>query len=244
MKTSISFTLEADSIAKCYANGWQALDAVSFRVEAGSVFGLLGKNGAGKTTLIKILCGLLQPSQGCLRVLGHNGLPVSVKRRLGVVSQDINLDHPLTVRQNLSFHCRYFSLPEQQAKPRIEAWLERLGLREYAEVPIHQLSGGIKRKVMLARAFVTEPQLLILDEPSAALDPIVRDLLWDSIRAFAASGGTVVLSTHHFEEAEKLCNSIGLIHNGKLLALQPDEDLEQCFRTLNAVDVDESAVLA
>jgi heme ABC exporter ATP-binding subunit CcmA len=229
--------LDVDGIAKRYANGRQALDAVSFQVEAGSVFGLLGKNGAGKTTLIKILCGLLQPTQGRLRVLGCDAMPLprQVKRQIGVVSQDINLDHPLSVRQNLRFHCRYFSVPDRLAKHRIEEWIEVLGLHDYTDVPIHQLSGGNKRKVMIARAFVTEPRLLILDEPTAALDPIVRAVLWEKISAFASAGGTVVLSTHYFEEAEKLCHRVGLIHDGKLLALDGAGCLEQHFRSVTGL---------
>jgi len=234
LRTTSFNMLDVDDIAKRYANGRQALDSVNFQVAAGTVFGLLGKNGAGKTTLIKILCGLLRPTQGRLRVLGCDAppLPRQVKRQLGVVSQDINLDQPLSVRQNLRFHCRYFSIPDRQARHRIEEWLEVLGLHDYADVPIHQLSGGNKRKAMIARAFVTEPRLLILDEPTAALDPIVRALLWEKISAFASAGGTVVLSTHYFEEAEKLCHRVGLIHDGKLLALDRADCLEQRFRAV------------
>jgi ABC-type multidrug transport system ATPase subunit len=215
----------------------QALDAVSFQVSAGSVFGLLGQNGAGKTTLIKILCGLLQPTNGHLRVLGCDALslPQQVKRQLGVVSQDINLDYPLSVRQNLAFHCRYFSVPERLARRRIDDWLELLGLEEYADARIHQLSGGNKRKVMIARAFVTDPKLLILDEPTAALDPVIRADLWDRIGEFASDGGAVILSTHYFEEAEKLCHRVGLIHDGKLLALDRADCLEERFRLITGL---------
>jgi len=233
-KSSHTCAIDAETIGKRYPNGCHALDTVTFQVAAGTVFGLLGQNGAGKTTLIKILCGLLRPTTGRLRVLGMDALFRShaVKRSLGVVAQDINLDFPLSVRQNLEFHCRYFSVPEKLARRRIDEWLDALGLKEAAGERIHQLSGGNKRKVMIARAFVTDPKVLILDEPTTALDPVVRAYLWDRIRAFAQAGGAVLLSTHHFEEAETLCDRVGLIHAGQLLALDQANGLESRFRTL------------
>lgn len=240
MKTSSTmhrrWEIDADNITKRYPNGHLALDGINLQVACGEVLGLLGQNGAGKTTLLKILCGLLQPSQGRLTMLGIDGRSKAheIKRYLGVVSQDINLDQPLTVRKNLERHCSYFSVPHRQAKRRIDEWLALLQLEQAAQQKIHQLSGGNKRKVMIARAFITEPKVLILDEPTNALDPSVRAAVWDRIRAFSLAGGTTLLSTHHFEEAERLCDRVELIHQGRLLKLDGEESLESRFHALTS----------
>ncbi|TAN71494.1 MAG: ABC transporter ATP-binding protein [Methylobacter sp.] len=228
--------IDAEGISKRYPNGHLALDGINLQVTKGEVLGLLGQNGAGKTTLLKILCGLLQPSRGRLTMLGIDSRNKAheIKRHLGVVSQDINLDQPLTVRKNLERHCSYFSVPRREAKRRIDEWLALLQLEQAAQQTIHQLSGGNKRKVMIARAFITEPQLLILDEPTNALDPSVRAVVWDRIRAFSQTGGTTLLSTHHFQEAEQLCNRVELIHQGRLLKLDGEESLESLFHALTA----------
>lgn len=219
MSHESQFAIEAVNIAKTYPNGVRALEVVSFGVRHGEVFGLLGANGAGKTTLIKIITTLLMPTSGNVHVLGLNAQknPVDVKKRLGVVSQDINLDTYLTVRQNLFFQCRYFGSNGRDGEKKICEWMEILGLTDYADKRIYALSGGTKRKVMVARAFITDPEILILDEPTGGLDPMVREIVWERILQFKKSGKTVLLSTHHFEEAKRLCDSIGIIHNGRLV---------------------------
>ncbi|OAI13982.1 multidrug ABC transporter ATP-binding protein [Methylomonas koyamae] len=231
-----NWAVSAERLIKRYPNGHLALEGVDLQIRRGEVFGLLGQNGAGKTTLLKILCGLLQPCRGRLRILdmeAKDGFH-HIKRCLGVVSQDINLDQPLTVLGNLQRHCSYFSIPRRQASARIAEWLHILQLEHAAHQSIHQLSGGNKRKVMIARAFITEPQLLILDEPTNALDPSVRSVVWDRICAFADQGGTVLLSTHHFQEAEHLCGRVELIHQGRLQTLDSAESLESRFHALTA----------
>lgn len=211
--------IEVVNIAKTYPDGFKAIDGISFTVNQGEVFGLLGANGAGKTTLIKIITTLLKPSSGSVKVLGmdvqHH--PVKVKKILGVVSQDINLDTYLTVKQNLFFQCSYFGVNGRDGDKRIDEWMELLGLKGYADEKIYTLSGGTKRKVMIARAFITEPKILVLDEPTNGLDPVVREVVWERILRFKMSGKTVFLSTHHFEEAKRLCDRIGIIHQGKLV---------------------------
>ncbi|MBI4680874.1 MAG: ABC transporter ATP-binding protein, partial [Nitrospirae bacterium] len=203
MKHESQFAIEAINITKTYPNGIRALDGVSFGVSRGEVFGLLGANGAGKTTLIKIITTLLKPNSGNVKVLEMDVQqhPVKVKKMLGVVSQDINLDTYLTVKQNLFFQCRYFGVNEKEEDKRIAEWMELLGLKDYANEKIYTLSGGTKRKVMVARSFITDPEILVLDEPTSGLDPVVREVVWERILRFKKSGRTVLLSTHHFEEA-------------------------------------------
>lgn len=149
-----------------------------------------------------------------------------MKRRLGVVPQENNLDTCLDVRHNLLFHCRYTGIPSRLASSQVGRWLSLLDLCDKADHSVLHLSGGTKRKVMLAKAFVTAPKLLVLDEPSAGLDPGIRELLWTQVQAFRAAGGTVFLSTHYLEEAEALCDRIGILHLGRLVAVFPTKGSE------------------
>jgi ABC-type multidrug transport system ATPase subunit len=210
-----------------YRGGVTAFADLSLSVARGEVFGLLGNNGAGKSSLIKILCGLLRPSAGTVRVLGIDvvGDPVAVKGRIGVMPQENNLDTFLDVRRNLLFHCRYFGLGARESAARVDRWLDLLGLADKAGESVLTLSGGTRRKVMLAKAFLTEPELLILDEPTTGLDPEVREFVWQRITAFRAAGSTVFLSTHYLEEAERLCDRVAIIHRGAIAALGPVGEL-------------------
>lgn len=218
--------IDVRGLAKTYPNGRRVLQGLSFAVHRGEIFGLIGENGAGKSTLIKIIATLLTPSAGSVRVLGLDGLHsgVHVRRRLGVATQDCNLDNRLTVRQNLWFHGRYFGLDRRGAKQAADAWLETLDLTRHAAEKVHRLSGGTKRRAMLARAFMTEPELLVLDEPTSGLDPDVREVVWKTIHAFRQQGHTVFLSTHHFDEARALCDRFLLLREGRgqVLASLPD----------------------
>lgn len=209
-----------DSLTLSYPSGTIALENLALDVRRGEIFGLLGLNGAGKTSLIKAIATLLRPLTGRVRVLGLDTMshPAEIKRRIGVVPQENNLDTRLDVYQNLLFHCRYAGMPTHVAESRVARWLDLLDLRTKALESVLRLSGGSKRKVMLAKAFITEPELLILDEPSAGLDPGIRDLLWENVRAFRHRGGTVFLSTHYLEEAEQLCDRIGILHQGMLVS--------------------------
>ncbi len=216
----MSPAIVVDNLGVVYPNGQRALDGLSLQVQPGEVFGLLGANGAGKTTLIKVLASLMRPSRGTVRVLGVDPgeQPETIKRQLGVVPQENNLDVDLDVRANLVFHCRYFGLRRADITTRVGHWLEQLGLTDKAAAEIMHLSGGTKRKVMLAKAFLTSPRLLVLDEPTSGLDPEIRASIWRHIRDFRDGGGTVFLSTHHMEEAERLCDRVALLRQGRIVA--------------------------
>jgi ABC-type multidrug transport system ATPase subunit len=221
--------IEIASLTRTYPGGIKAVDGLSFSVQRGEIFGLLGVNGAGKTTTIKCLTTLLTPTSGSINVLGLDtrGNPVEIKKRIGVVPQENNLDTRLTVRQNLEFHCRYFGMKRSEYGGEVDKWTDLLGLKDKADEMVYHLSGGTKRKVMLAKAFLTNPELFILDEPTSGLDPRVRALIWERALEFKKSGKTVLLSTHHLEEAERLCDRIGIIHGGRLLSLESPKELKE-----------------
>lgn len=212
--------IAVSNLTVTYPNGQRALEGLSLEVRHGEVFGLLGANGAGKTTLIKVLTTLLRPTSGEVRVLGLDPRreAAAIKRSLGVVPQENNLDVDLDVRANLAFHCRYFGMKPTEYTDHIAHWLAVLGLEDKAGGEIMQLSGGTKRKVMLAKAFLTSPRLLVLDEPTSGLDPEVRAAIWRQVQSFREAGGTVFLSTHHLEEAERLCDRVALVRSGRVVA--------------------------
>lgn len=210
--------VQINSLTLGYPGGTIAVNDLSLEVKQGEIFGLLGLNGAGKSSLIKGIATLMRPSVGQVRVFGLDSRKQSaaVKQRIGVMPQENNLDAHLSVRQNLLFHCRYAAMPAKVAEYRIDKWLSILDLSGKAKEAVLHLSGGTKRKVMLAKAFITEPELLVLDEPSAGLDPGIRSSLWEQVRIFRQQGGTVFLSTHYLEEAEALCDRVGILHRGRL----------------------------
>lgn len=221
--------IEISNLTRTYPGGLKAVDNMSFFVKKGEVFGLLGINGAGKTTTIKCLTTLLRPTSGNIKVLGLDtrDKPVEIKTGIGVVPQENNLDTRLTVRQNLVFHCKYFGLKKELYSVKVDSWLDCLGLKDNADEMVYRLSGGTRRKVMLAKAFITNPELLILDEPTSGLDPQVRALIWEKITEFRESGKTVLLSTHHLEEAERLCDRIGIMHEGRLLSIGTTDEMKE-----------------
>jgi ABC-type multidrug transport system ATPase subunit len=214
--------IEIRGLVRDYPGGVRALDGVDLGVPPGEIFGLLGVNGAGKSTLIKIISTLMRPQAGEVRVMGWDPRceKVKIKRQLGVVPQENNLDNELSLRRNLEFHCRYAGLPRRTYQPRIDLWLKRLELEAKQRARIMQLSGGTRRKVMLAKAFLTEPRMLVLDEPTSGLDPAIRHRIWDAITKFRRKGGTVFLSSHDLNEVEQLCDRAGVLHKGRLQGVQ------------------------
>jgi len=214
-----------------------ALDGIDLTIGAGEAFGLLGPNGAGKTTLVRLLATLARPDQGHLFVNGHDTVEAAaeVKRLIGVVFQENNLDRDLTPRQNLLFQARLHRLPG--AETVVEAMLERIGLSDRADRPVNALSGGMRRRLVIGRALLTDPRVLLLDEPTTGLDPAIRRDLWGVIRAIRDQGCTVVLTTHYVEEAEALCDRVGILSRGCLAGLGAPSDLVARFGAARLEDV-------
>ena len=196
-----------------------AVDGIDFDVPAGVCFGFLGPNGAGKTTTMKMIYGLVAIGDGELRVLGLDGVRERrrIKAMLGVVPQETNLDGELTVRENLVVHARYFGLPPEVVTKRIDELLEFTLLSDRANESIWSLSGGMKRRLLVARALVNEPHLIVLDEPTTGLDPQARLAVWRALERLKAQGVTLLLTTHYMEEAARLCDRLLIMDHGRIV---------------------------
>lgn len=211
-----------------------AVDSVSFAVEKGEVFGFLGPNGAGKTTTMKMIQCVSPKTAGKLTVFG---MEVSthqreIKKLLGVVPQENNLDPDFTVHENLLVYSRYFDLPRTSAERIIDELLDFVQLSHKKDTLIEQLSGGMKRRLILARALINSPRMLILDEPTIGLDPQARHLIWDKIKSLKSQGITVVLTTHYLEEAARLCDRLVIMDYGKIIVQgKPDELVREYIGT-------------
>ena len=198
----------------------QVVRDLSFSVRRGECFGILGPNGAGKTTTLRCCLGLTHPDGGTLELAG---LPVpalarEARYRVGVVPQFDNLDPDFTVSENLVMFARYFDIPAREARKRVPALLEFAGLGDRGSSRIDALSGGMKRRLTLARALVNDPDILFLDEPTTGLDPQARHLIWDGLKRLVAGGKTLILTTHFMDEAERLCNRLCVMDNGSIIA--------------------------
>ena len=204
---------------------FQALDGVSFDIEQGEFFGLLGPNGAGKTTLISILAGLAKATSGSVSVMGIdvNTQAADARRVLGVVPQELVFDPFFNVREALQFQSGYFDVKNNDAW--IDELLESLGLSDKANHNMRQLSGGMKRRMLVAQALVHKPPVIVLDEPTAGVDVELRQTLWQFIAKLNKLGHTVLLTTHYLEEAEALCQRIAMLKNGKVVALDRTDEL-------------------
>ncbi len=218
------------SVSKHYrprgtATAVQALDDVSFDIEPGEFFGLLGPNGAGKTSLISILAGLSRPSAGSVKVHGHDVISdyAQARRLLGVVPQELVFDPFFTVRETLRIQSGYFGLRHNEAW--IDELLESLGLADKAGANMRQLSGGMKRRVLVAQALVHKPPVIVLDEPTAGVDVELRQTLWQFIARLNREGSTVLLTTHYLEEAEALCSRLAMLKQGRMVALASTSEL-------------------
>ncbi|MDF2702082.1 MAG: transporter related [Rubrobacteraceae bacterium] len=222
-------TLIARELKKSY-DGFEAVKGVDFEVYRGECYGFLGPNGAGKTTTMKMIYGAVIPTDGELEVAGLDvrRCEREIKRRIGVVPQENNLDDDLKVKENLLVYGRYYDLPRKVALRRAEELLEFVELTERAESPVDQLSGGMKRRLLIARALINDPEIVVLDEPTTGLDPQARHLVWDRLRALAAEGKTLVLTTHYMEEAARLCDRLVIMEGGLIIAQgSPKELIEE-----------------
>jgi len=197
-----------------------ALDGIDLVLQAGEFFGLLGPNGAGKTTSINVVAGLCVKTQGSVHVFGHelHRHYRACRRLIGLVPQEFNFDQFTQVKKILMFQGGYFGIPRGECERRADQLLEEFDLRDKAEVPARMLSGGMKRRLIIARALVHQPRLLILDEPTAGVDVDLRRALWKLVRRLNREGTTVLLTTHYIEEAEALCDRIAILHHGRIIA--------------------------
>lgn len=219
--------LEIENLSKVYDNDFEALKGISLTVEPGDFFALLGPNGAGKSTTIGIICSLVAKSAGKISIFGvdiDKDFPAA-KRHIGIVPQEFNFNQFEKGLDIVINQAGYYGLAPDLAKERAEKYLRELGLWEQRDIPARMLSGGMKRRLMIARSLVHEPQLLILDEPSAGVDIEMRRSMWDFLRRINAQGTTIILTTHYLEEAEALCRHIAIINHGRIVENTSMKDL-------------------
>ncbi|MBM4388631.1 MAG: ATP-binding cassette domain-containing protein [Deltaproteobacteria bacterium] len=217
--------LKASGIRKNYGER-DAVKGIDFNLSRGECFGFLGPNGAGKTTTMKMIYGLIRIDGGELKIFGLDARREMrrIKSRLGVVPQEENLDPDLTTLKNLELFARYFRIPPRAAKARADDAISFMQLNEHANTKINTLSGGMKRRLLLARALLNEPELLILDEPTTGLDPQARHLIWQKLRALKENGTSMILTTHYMDEAAQLCDRLVIMDHGRIIAHgKPDE---------------------
>ena len=231
--------LKVEKLRKTYSNGLLALDGISLEVQAGRFFGLLGPNGAGKTTLINSVVGLARPDSGRVEVFGRDADREfrEARRMIGVSPQEMNLDKFLTVEEVLRYHAGYYGVEKRKARERTEELLERFGLVGKRKDRVNTLSGGMKRRVMFARALMHDPEILFLDEPTAGVDIELRYSLWEYIRELNRGGLTILLTTHYLEEAEELCEEIALINDGKIAAQDTSAGLKARYGARSVEEV-------
>ena len=210
--------ISAKSLTKNYGK-FCAVNNVSLEIPKGICFGLLGPNGAGKTTMIQMIQASSPITNGKLEVLGMDTISDSreIRKKIGVIPQEDNLDPDFSVRYNLLVYARYFGIGLDEAKEKAEELLKKVELTDKADQEINNLSGGMKRRLIVARGMINEPELLILDEPTTGLDPQARHSVWDQIRIFKNEGKTVLLTTHYMDEAEILCDELAIMDSGRIL---------------------------
>jgi lipooligosaccharide transport system ATP-binding protein len=231
--------VEATDLKKRYGK-FTAVAGVSFHVKAGECYGLLGPNGAGKTSIIRMMYGFSPVTAGCMRVFG---LDIErewrqIRARIGVCQQDNTLDPDLSVADNLAVFAGYFSLPAARSRARAEELLRLFALEKKRTAKVMELSGGLAKRLMIARSLINEPELLILDEPTTGLDPQSRHLLWEKLRALRKQGVTLVLTTHYMEEAAYLCDRLMIIDYGKVLVEGTPPSLIKQYVAGSAIEIE------
>src|SRR4051795_343158 len=229
--------LELRALTKHYDDGTVALERFDLTVPDGAFFGLLGPNGAGKTTLISAVCNLIRVTAGEVLVFGEPADSLTARRWVGLAEQDINLDRFLTVEETLVYHGGYFGMEKADARARAHEMIDVFDLRAKSDVRTPKLSGGMRRRLLLARALMHRPRLVILDEPTAGVDFELRVELWRYIRQLHSEGTTILLTTHYLEEAEELCEEIALIRGGHLIARDSADGLRRHYDAQTLADV-------
>jgi ABC-2 type transport system ATP-binding protein len=234
-----SDALHIEKLVKVYRTGLRAVDELSLTIPAGTFYGLLGPNGAGKSTTISCITGISVPTSGKIEVFGIDAVKdyKEARRRVGLSPQEFNIDFFGKVRDTLYYVAGYYGLNEKMRNARADELIERFGLSKYALTPFHQLSGGFKRRVggALARAMVHDPDLLILDEPTAGVDVELRHELWKYLQELNQAGKTILLTSHYLEEVEKLCSHIGIINKGKMCLEDTKDNLIAGGKSLESV---------
>jgi ABC-2 type transport system ATP-binding protein len=231
----MTMALQIADLVKRYPTGTEALRGVSLEIEDGEFFGLLGPNGAGKSTLIHCATGLAQPTSGSIKIFGHDAIENYEQARLavGLAPQDLNLDWFLTLEETLDYHGGYFGMPKKERRERSKELLEAFSLTSKRDERTRTLSGGMKRRLILARALMHRPRLLILDEPTAGVDVELRLELWHYVQRINSEGTSILLTTHYLEEAEQLCDRIAFINEGQCVAQGTSEELAGQYGATN-----------
>ena len=230
--------IEAKKLVKRYGD-FTAVDGIDFEVRKGESFGFLGPNGAGKSTTMRIIAATLTRTSGEMTILGKDPekFGPEIKAHLGVVPQADNLDQALTVEENLYIYGRYFGLSKKFIKPKIEELLDFAQLTEKRLVKVDALSGGMKRRLTIARALISEPEILMLDEPTTGLDPQARHILWDRLFRLKEQGVTLLITTHYMDEAEQLCDRLMVMDKGRIMAEDSPTGLIKNFSTKEVLEV-------
>ncbi len=230
--------IKASKLYKQYKD-LTAVDHIEFEITEGETFGFLGPNGAGKTTTMKMIYCFILPDSGLLEVDGLDVMkyPRGVKKILGVVQQEDSLDPDLNVKENLLTYGRYFDIPEKESSPRADKLIEMMSLEDKKDVIIEELSGGMKRRLMIIRGLINNPKILILDEPTTGLDPQARHLVWQKLRALKKSGITIILTTHYMDEAAQLCDRLLMMDQGKIIARGTPEHLIKEHIGIEAIEL-------
>jgi ABC-2 type transport system ATP-binding protein len=230
--------LQITELVKRYPTGTEALRGVSLEIGSGEFFGLLGPNGAGKSTLIHCATGLARPTSGSIRIFGHDAIDhyAEARQAVGLAPQELNLDWFLTLEETLDYHGGYFGIPKRERRERANELLEAFSLTGKKDERTRTLSGGMKRRLILARALMHRPRLLILDEPTAGVDVELRLELWQYVQRINEEGTTILLTTHYLEEAEQLCDRIAFINDGQIVAQGTSAELAAQYHVASLED--------
>ena len=223
----MKIAIEVNKLCKVYGNGLEALKGIDLSIPQGSFYGLLGPNGAGKTTTIGIVTGLVNITSGTVTIMGYDSTKEfrKARRLIGLSPQELNFDVFFSMEELLELQAGYYGLPYQEAKERTNLMLQQFGLTEKRKSRSRELSGGMKRRMQIAKALVHDPPIVILDEPTAGVDIELRHMLWDYLKKINKEGKTILLTTHYIEEAEQLCETVSIIDDGNIIATDSPDNL-------------------